>query len=48
MTKLTAVIPAYNEANRIIQTLKKVKPFIDEIIVIDDASTDNRSNLAKQ
>ena len=48
MHKLTAVIPAYNEANRIADTLSKVKPFVDEIIVVDDASTDNTADLARQ
>lgn len=47
MAKLTAVIPAYNEAERIIETLEKVKPFVDEIIVIDDASTDNTAEFAR-
>lgn len=48
MHKLTAVIPAYNEANRIADTLHKVKPFVDEIIVVDDASTDNTADVARQ
>ena len=48
MPKLTAVIPAYNEANRIIDTLNKVNPFVDEIIVVDDASTDNTADIARQ
>jgi glycosyltransferase involved in cell wall biosynthesis len=48
MSKLTVIIPAYNEASRIVETLNKVKSFVDEIIVIDDASTDNTAELAKQ
>lgn len=47
MLKITAVIPAYNEANRIIFTLSQVKPFVDEIIVVDDASQDATAILAK-
>ncbi|MBW2365667.1 MAG: glycosyltransferase, partial [Deltaproteobacteria bacterium] len=39
MLKITAVIPAYNEASRILHTLNQVKPYVDEIIVVDDAST---------
>lgn len=46
--KITAVIPAYNEADRIVNTLKQVKPFVDEIIVVDDASQDATTDLAKQ
>ncbi|MFX1487201.1 MAG: glycosyltransferase family 2 protein [Promethearchaeota archaeon] len=47
MSTVTAVIPAYNEANRIVQTLNQVKPFVDEIIVVDDASTDSTGDLAR-
>jgi glycosyltransferase involved in cell wall biosynthesis len=45
---ITAVIPAHNEAGRIVQTLDKVKPFVDEIIVIDDASQDDTASLARK
>lgn len=48
MPLITAIIPAYNEAARIIGTLDRVKPHVDEIIVIDDASTDNTAALARQ
>lgn len=48
MIKITAVIPAYNEAGRIIRTLNQVKPFVDEIIVVDDASLDATADLAKK
>jgi glycosyltransferase involved in cell wall biosynthesis len=47
MPIVTAVIPAYNEANRIVKTLNQVKPFVDEIIVVDDASTDSTADLAR-
>ena len=45
MEKITAIIPAFNEAKRIISTLNNVKPYVDEIIVVDDASTDNTAEL---
>lgn len=48
MLKITAVIPAYNEACRILHTLNQVEPYVDEIIVVDDASTDNTAGLAKK
>jgi len=48
MHKITAVIPAHNEAGRIAQTLEKVKPLVDEIIVVDDASHDDTASLAKK
>ncbi len=47
MHKITAIIPAYNESSRIVKTLTDIKPFVDEIIVIDDSSTDNTSTLAR-
>ena len=46
MPKITAVIPAYNEASRIVQTLDKLQPYVDEIIVVDDTSIDNTAELA--
>ncbi len=47
MPTVTAVIPAFNEASRIASTLKVIQQFVDEVIVIDDASTDNTVNIAK-
>jgi len=47
MVKISAVIPAFNEENRIESVLKKTQGFVDEIIVIDDASTDNTAMVAK-
>jgi len=34
------VIPAYNEERFIARTLRRIPPFVDEIIVIDDSSRD--------
>ena len=48
MTRITAVIPAYNEAARIAGTLIKARPYVDEIIVVDDASTDDTADIAKR
>jgi len=48
MLKITAVIPAYNEASRIADTLNQAKPYVDEIIVLDDASTDDTADVAKK
>ena len=48
MPIVTAVIPAYNEADRILHTVNQVTPFVDEIIVVDDASTDRTGNLARK
>ncbi|MCF7821236.1 MAG: glycosyltransferase family 2 protein [Mariprofundaceae bacterium] len=45
---ITVVIPAFNEADRIIHTLSQVKPFVDEIIVVDDASIDCTAKIAEE
>ena len=38
--KITAVIPAYNEAAQIAAVVSGLKPYVNEIIVVDDASRD--------
>lgn len=45
---ITAVIPAYNESDRIVNTLKKIQPFVDEILVVDDASNDRTAEISKK
>lgn len=48
--KVVAVVPVYNEENRILDTIKGLKQMaiIDSIIVVDDGSTDNTYNIVKQ
>jgi len=46
--KIICVIPAFNEAKNIVKVINDVKPFVSEIIVVDDCSTDNTANLAEQ
>lgn len=43
---ISAVLPAYNEGKRIEQVLKELSDFVDEIIVIDDASQDSTAQIA--
>ncbi len=51
MQKLSVVIPAYNEAERIVGTLKSVneflshQPYDSEIVVVNDGSHDNTSEV---
>jgi len=50
---LSVVIPAYNEEKRIVKTLMKINeylrkhPFISEIIIIDDGSTDRTISVVE-
>lgn len=47
MSKISAVVTAYNEEKKIEKSLKSLKAF-DEIIVVDNSSTDNTQALAKK
>jgi len=48
--KVSVLIPAYNEAEHICQTVQALMglPQVDEVVVVDDASRDNTAELAKQ
>ena len=45
MAKLTAIIPTFNEAHNIVDTIKSVH-FADEIMVVDSFSEDKTIELA--
>lgn len=45
--KIVCVIPAWNEEKNIAKVVISVRPFVDEVVVIDDCSQDNTSDLAK-
>ena len=47
MDKIFIIIAAYNEANRILSVLKKLKTEYHNIVVIDDGSSDETSKIVK-
>ncbi len=46
--KISAVIPAKNESATIVEVIEQLKPFVDEILVVDGHSTDNTVELAEK
>lgn len=42
-----AIIPAFNESSTIADVLARARNFVDEIIVIDDGSTDKTAQIAR-
>ena len=45
--RILVCIPAYNESKNIVEIINRSKKYADGIIVYDDGSTDNTSELAK-
>lgn len=45
--KIFCVIPAFNEEKNIVKVIEELKKYINNIIVIDDGSSDNTYQLAK-
>jgi len=45
--KIIAAVPAYNEAQYISDVITKTKKYVDQVIVIDDGSTDDTAKLAE-
>ncbi len=50
MSKVSCIIPAYNEGPRIENVLSAVykHPLVDEVIVVDDCSSDSTSDIVKK
>jgi len=44
--RIAVVVPAYNEARHIAATLASVPSYVDDVVVVDDASTDDTSARA--
>jgi glycosyltransferase involved in cell wall biosynthesis len=45
--KLIAIIPAYNEETTIAEVLERTRPFVDEIVVVNDGSHDRTEEIAR-
>lgn len=45
--KLIAIIPAYNEETTIAEVLERTRPFVDEIVVVNDGSQDRTEEIAR-
>lgn len=46
--RLVVVIPAFNEEQRVAQTIAAVKPFAAAVVVVDDGSKDQTSMVARE
>lgn len=44
--RVAVVVPAYNEARLVARTLAGIPDFVDRVVVVDDASTDETAALA--
>ena len=47
MAKITAILPAYNEEISIGSMVLRTAPYVDQVIVVDDGSTDKTAQIAK-
>jgi UDP-N-acetylglucosamine---dolichyl-phosphate N-acetylglucosaminyltransferase len=47
MKKIVAVMPAYNEENRISRVIESARKFVEDVIVVDDHSRDNTARVSK-
>ena len=47
---ISVVVPAYNESDRIGETLHAIKQLnsVDEVVVVDDGSADNTYDIARE
>ncbi len=45
LTRLCVIIPTYNNAMTLLQVIKEVSKYVEDIIVVNDGSTDNTTEL---
>lgn len=45
--RVAVVVPAFNERHKIVETVATIPPFVDHILVIDDASHDDTAGQAE-
>ncbi|MFO0619593.1 MAG: glycosyltransferase family 2 protein [Polyangiaceae bacterium] len=45
--RVAVVVPAFNEAERIARTLRGIPEFVDVVVVVDDASQDDTTAVAR-
>lgn len=46
--KITVIIPALNEKNTIAEVISGVRDYVDEVIIVDDASRDETASIARK
>lgn len=46
-SKISVIIPAFNEANSIAKVIQAIPSWVDEIIVVDNGSTDGTGSIAQ-
>jgi glycosyltransferase involved in cell wall biosynthesis len=46
--RIAVVVPAFNEAAKIAETLRSVPGYVDQVIVVDDGSQDDTGALARR
>jgi glycosyltransferase involved in cell wall biosynthesis len=46
--RIAVVVPAFNEAGKIGRTLRSIPGFVDQVVVVDDASSDGTGRIARR
>lgn len=46
--KTLAILPAYNEEGKVGKSIRDIKPYVNQVLVVDDGSTDNTKEEAKK